>query len=521
MTTLPYVQGVFDQIFSKRGEGRVQRLTNAKLEAKASDTSSGVFKEVFVRRGRWRKSSNEAALRSYCGSSENRFVIDSDAGLRDVENFSLCKADMTTPMLTQIIGPTSECPVTPPISDDEATSQRKGVERFESLASRAMLDMTNMPEILVKNTFIEASVLEYDSLREFLKKRKIQSCPACPLKQNTAIPNFDSEAVGKMAGSPLAHDEQEEVLATNSTFEAFSLDDLQNSTPEASWESGQDIWDPRIWMEDGSIVSAAVVQYSLPVEAGQRSECLDNFSTLDAETMNKTVFDDGQPDLDDRLQSLRIKGSAIQLKLAEATVQDDCWAMGIQEGADRVGSFEQWADEINMPEIAEICRMPDVLCSGAEALLKCEGFQQQGCSLQSLHAVLVDDASAVQEISVIPPPPPPPTIHGASVAPPILRLAEAIAPPELGGPKLPSIGSLLHHRRECKPCTFFHTRGCENKSDCKFCHLCGPGEKKKRLKAMKAAQKEATLEALENAKAMLASYRAAEEQAIDADMIIE
>jgi len=38
---------------------------------------------------------------------------------------------------------------------------------------------------------------------------------------------------------------------------------------------------------------------------------------------------------------------------------------------------------------------------------------------------------------------------------------------------------------------------------------------------MKAAQKEATLEALENAKAMLASYRAAEEQAIDADMIIE
>merc|ERR1712144_202834 len=110
---------------------------------------------------------------------------------------------------------------------------------------------------------------------------------------------------------------------------------------------------------------------------------------------------------------------------------------------------------------------------------------------------------AMNAMPLLPPPP---------LANPVLRLAEAIAPPELGGPKLPSIGSLLHHKGECKPCTFFHTRGCENKEDCKFCHLCGPGEKKKRLKQLKSAQRVANFIALETAKATLASYRVAEEQ---------
>jgi hypothetical protein len=101
-----------------------------------------------------------------------------------------------------------------------------------------------------------------------------------------------------------------------------------------------------------------------------------------------------------------------------------------------------------------------------------------------------------------------------------ISLAEAIAPPELGSEKLPSIGSLLHHKGECKPCTFFHTRGCENKEDCQFCHLCGPGEKKKRLKALKRAERQATLVALETAKATLASWTAAEEN-FEMDMIVE
>jgi hypothetical protein len=115
---------------------------------------------------------------------------------------------------------------------------------------------------------------------------------------------------------------------------------------------------------------------------------------------------------------------------------------------------------------------------------------------------------------------PPPPVGVAPAPPAMLRLAEAIAPPELGSKELPSMGSMLHHKGECKPCTFFHTRGCENKEDCQFCHLCGPNEKKKRLKVAKRVQREAVFAALESAKATLASWTAAEESDY-CNMVIE
>jgi len=67
----------------------------------------------------------------------------------------------------------------------------------------------------------------------------------------------------------------------------------------------------------------------------------------------------------------------------------------------------------------------------------------------------------------------------------ILQLASAIEEPELGSKEMPTIGSMGHATRNCKPCAFLHTKGCENGVDCPFCHLCTPGEKKRRLKEKK------------------------------------
>merc|ERR1711972_330865 len=73
---------------------------------------------------------------------------------------------------------------------------------------------------------------------------------------------------------------------------------------------------------------------------------------------------------------------------------------------------------------------------------------------------------------------------------PILLLAEALAEPELGSPEKPTVGSVGHNSGTCKPCAFYHTKGCGNGVECGFCHLCPPGEKKRRQKDKFASQRE-------------------------------
>lgn len=63
----------------------------------------------------------------------------------------------------------------------------------------------------------------------------------------------------------------------------------------------------------------------------------------------------------------------------------------------------------------------------------------------------------------------------------------------LGSPGCPSKGSALHKLGSCKPCAF-HAQGgpdaCKNDTECTFCHLCEPGEKKRRKKEKQAQKKD-------------------------------
>jgi hypothetical protein len=62
------------------------------------------------------------------------------------------------------------------------------------------------------------------------------------------------------------------------------------------------------------------------------------------------------------------------------------------------------------------------------------------------------------------------------------------ASPPADGPLpsgLPSIGSVGHANKTCKPCAFFHSKGCASGAACQFCHLCDAGEKKVRKKDQK------------------------------------
>ena len=46
--------------------------------------------------------------------------------------------------------------------------------------------------------------------------------------------------------------------------------------------------------------------------------------------------------------------------------------------------------------------------------------------------------------------------------------------------QLVSAGSTRHHRGQCKPCAFVHKGNCADGMLCNFCHLCKPGEKRRR-----------------------------------------
>lgn len=61
--------------------------------------------------------------------------------------------------------------------------------------------------------------------------------------------------------------------------------------------------------------------------------------------------------------------------------------------------------------------------------------------------------------------------------------------PVLGSPEMPTRGSAGHHLRNCKPCAFVD-KGCESGVDCRFCHLCEPGEKKRRKKEKLAMRRQ-------------------------------
>jgi len=88
---------------------------------------------------------------------------------------------------------------------------------------------------------------------------------------------------------------------------------------------------------------------------------------------------------------------------------------------------------------------------------------------------------------------PPCVLDLASLCPPPQPAQQAPVSPEvpseldLGSPQCPTLGSKGHWFGKCKPCAFLHTRGCGNGVLCPFCHLCDPGEKKRRAKDKRAA----------------------------------
>jgi len=72
----------------------------------------------------------------------------------------------------------------------------------------------------------------------------------------------------------------------------------------------------------------------------------------------------------------------------------------------------------------------------------------------------------------------------------VVLLADVLVEPELGSAEYPTVGSGRHRLGSCKPCAFLHTKGCQNGTQCPFCHICEPGAKKRRQKERKEQRRE-------------------------------
>jgi len=101
----------------------------------------------------------------------------------------------------------------------------------------------------------------------------------------------------------------------------------------------------------------------------------------------------------------------------------------------------------------------------------------------------------MQQPSVLPPAEAPvfgaempsPTVGPPPSHAPLLRLADAVPGPQLGTAALPTVGSEGHYSAGCRPCAFLYKKGCSNGIHCAYCHLCTPGEKKRRMREKRSA----------------------------------
>jgi len=312
-------------------------------------------------------------------------------------------------------------------------------------------------QFVVKNTFLNTAGFVKDSLRDFLSERQVQSCPAGSFNIEDIICKDDDLAPRDVSRATV------DTAASWAKLRTMSFDDQTLMNTAASWQKMR-----TMSFDDASFV---------PELLGEGFNTASTFggAAFDCQEVDHPTFEQQQA-VEERLNTLRLSGSKVQQSIAEAIA----------------------------PAITRSMQFV--------AMDTC--FSPRGCFAPAPNAALP------MNVSMMPVPPPPPPFQTAPVASAVIRLAETLPPPELGSPLAPSMGSLLHHKGECRPCTFFHTRGCQNMENCEFCHLCGPGEKKKRLRAEKSAKKELQRVAVENARAILASLDAAERNA-ELDFILE
>jgi len=256
--------------------------------------------------------------------------------------------------------------------------------------------------LILRNTFIDETVLRPPSLDEFFKEREIRSCPASPRSESLSS---ERSLTGRR---------WHEVVEST----GYVTDDYEGEESTAA---------PQVDIRASSDTSSGDILKKLRSDGTQVLERL-QYQYASAASFGfdaRSAVPDG--------------GVSLGLDWASFPENVQAWSL-------------QWQSQLH-----------------SQAHFSCEG---------------VPCASADQ----LPPPPP------LAWAPMAFEFDVSTGPPpQREVPQadarilvLPSVGSALHGTGQCKPCWFVHKRGCTNGDRCELCHVCPPGEWKRRRQLRRA-----------------------------------
>eukprot|EP00933_Yihiella_yeosuensis_P006958 TRINITY_DN111811_c0_g1_i1.p1 TRINITY_DN111811_c0_g1~~TRINITY_DN111811_c0_g1_i1.p1 ORF type:complete len:436 (-),score=98.31 TRINITY_DN111811_c0_g1_i1:235-1542(-) len=326
--------------------------------------------------------------------------------------------------------------------------------RLEAVLQKARSAEFSYPSpFVVRNTFLDTADRTPNSraLLEFFKERQIQSCPASGIAAPPGLEHLGSGV----------------------------------SQPEA----------PR-----AKTKPVADFQYPAPVDCGHGSNKLPNFLYPAPMVIENTFLKFEETCFGSQIQAPQREtqscpASGIAFHYSADSADNEAPGFHITDNEMTSGFssdiFDSWtSDEM----LAEQMRHQHAASIAAELVARAPVLVPVAPP-----AYAAPEITTAQNLSV--PPPPPMALPPAPAAMPLvppppdqapkLCIAESLGlqTPEIGSSEAPNLGSLAHQNGTCKPCAFIHTKGCEDGTKCRFCHLCPPGEKKRRQKAKAVAYK--------------------------------
>eukprot|EP00933_Yihiella_yeosuensis_P040157 TRINITY_DN34375_c0_g1_i1.p1 TRINITY_DN34375_c0_g1~~TRINITY_DN34375_c0_g1_i1.p1 ORF type:complete len:400 (-),score=80.08 TRINITY_DN34375_c0_g1_i1:399-1505(-) len=312
-------------------------------------------------------------------------------------------------------------------------------------------ELPRVTDFRVRNTFIDLGDDEEDFLEGFRQDRVVKSCPGAHAGRLVqALSTMDKvSAVEEVKSKP-----QPKPLIC--LAEALVEASQPPPTPEAFLLGGFTM--PEVHSEQSSYLNAAAPAWHQSPHRG-------------VETLPYHWNQEG-------MVPTELHGG----------VEMPPWVTSAQEFSHHHATVYEYAEPFYQPELGQAYPAPPLPAPQPPVPTYAATHPQvQVTNIASLPPATMGEGSAVYE--ALPAGFPMMPCTSAPTAEAFVAVATPMPPaaPAPGTEALPSIGSARHEFGECKPCAFLHTKGCENGAMCKFCHLCGAGEKKRRQKERKVA----------------------------------